>query len=338
MAEFLLKRGANVDARDDYGRTALFQCCALDQRVIKGEKAESLNVIQFLLGHGASIDAEDNQNSTALCAAAAGGMLPVIEKLLQAGALVNGAPKENAPTPLLAACVHSTVSTPDFIAGMTMLLRHGADTNLSRRYCSIWMKSRPSMTALAMIFLCHRSDECVSRAFSLLLYYGADVNLGDEVPLEHAIFSRSLDMVKLLLDSGANTSLLSTQCMEVLQNASGTIYDGVVAAGYGRMQREKKWTLIQQYLHYRSGDSEGRGWNTEGHTNETSENDKADGNKNDTDNLVDLTMADGDSSSFYEESEEGEAQEGQHANESVIEIGKAVEGASPPRLALHEPI
>jgi ankyrin repeat protein len=85
----LLNKGAEVNARDHYGRTALHQA------VTRGQKA---TVVQ-LLRSGADITAKDNNGRTALHLAAGSAGLEVVVALLEEGADINARDNEGQ-TPL----------------------------------------------------------------------------------------------------------------------------------------------------------------------------------------------------------------------------------------------
>jgi ankyrin repeat protein len=77
-----LERGADVDDRDQQGRTLLMHA-------VLGA-ASSLEIVQLLLDHGADVDARDNEQGwTALHFAAQEKRIEVIDALLHAGAEVN---------------------------------------------------------------------------------------------------------------------------------------------------------------------------------------------------------------------------------------------------------
>jgi ankyrin repeat protein len=89
VARALLSRGANVDARDACGETALI----LAARYGRGE------VLRVLLNHGAAVDACNNCGHTPLHEAARTGNVDAVHLLLDAGAAVN-VRSRNGETPL----------------------------------------------------------------------------------------------------------------------------------------------------------------------------------------------------------------------------------------------
>jgi len=77
----LLGRGANIEAKDNHGRTSL---------IIASEKGR-LDVVRKLLDRGANIAATENDGNTALIQASSMGKLDVVRELLGRGADVNAA-------------------------------------------------------------------------------------------------------------------------------------------------------------------------------------------------------------------------------------------------------
>lgn len=78
-AEALLDNGADIDARDNLGRTALMKA-ALSRRGLR-------DTVRLLLGNGADINARSNDGKTALTLAKEKGDFVVIELLEQAEAI-----------------------------------------------------------------------------------------------------------------------------------------------------------------------------------------------------------------------------------------------------------
>ena len=156
VARALLKHGADIEARDDAGSSAL-ELVADDGRV---------ELAQFLLEHGADVNSRDFLGCTPLYWASQAGQLAVAQKFLSHGAVVTAQCKNNQ-TPLHIAKEEEVVR---------LLLEHGADPN------ALDVDNR---TAL------HRVSELGHvGAARVLLEHGADVNARDvknATPLHLAI-------------------------------------------------------------------------------------------------------------------------------------------------------
>jgi len=84
VVELLLAAGADVDAKNNYGWTALHYAAAYGHA----------DVVELLLEAGADIKAKNNSGGTALHYAAAYGHADVVELLVSAGANVNAQDKD----------------------------------------------------------------------------------------------------------------------------------------------------------------------------------------------------------------------------------------------------
>lgn len=105
-ARYLLEKGAEVNARDKEGYSAI-------------HVAHSLEMARLLLSHGADVNAEDNYGLTALHNAVLEGYADIAEVLIESGANVN-AVEDKGFTPLRMAVEYK-------LPEIEMLLRrHGA--------------------------------------------------------------------------------------------------------------------------------------------------------------------------------------------------------------------
>ena len=79
VTELLLQKGAEPDARDAAGNTALMGIC------FKGNR----QIAKMLLDHGANVNAQNNSGGTALIFAATFGQEKIVNLLLEHGANKN---------------------------------------------------------------------------------------------------------------------------------------------------------------------------------------------------------------------------------------------------------
>lgn len=153
----LIQRGADVNARDDAGKTQLHWAAASGYR--------DPRVLRLLLDHGADPKAVDRFGETTVYIAAIIGSEACIETLLAAGA------DPNAHNPLAEGALHNSVPT------IRALLRHGA---------RIDARDGSGETAL-----CEATHGSYEDAVHYLVAHGANPNIRDRygdtllVNLEH---------------------------------------------------------------------------------------------------------------------------------------------------------
>ncbi|CAI6084051.1 unnamed protein product [Clonostachys chloroleuca] len=172
IAGQLIKKGAKIEAKDNYQRTPLALAARWGYR----------NITQLLLEKGANIKARDKNQRTPLAIATAWGYGDIIQLLLEKGADIE-ARDEDQRTPLAIA---------------TLLLENGAD---------IEARDKDQMTPLALAtaygYIGQNTD-----TIQLLLEKGADVKARDKdqmTPLEVATAFGHRDMIQLLLEKGIET-------------------------------------------------------------------------------------------------------------------------------------
>ena len=110
----LIAKGADVNARNSYGWTALSHAA----------RAGNAELVKLLLAHGADVNSRDQTGWTPLMRAAMKGHVEAVRVLLEHGAEVNVQEKGEAWTALHWAAVR------DHPEVVTLLLSHGADYNL----------------------------------------------------------------------------------------------------------------------------------------------------------------------------------------------------------------
>lgn len=178
VMQILLSHGANVNARDQLGKTALWWAAVFAGKVANTE---------FLLSHHADADAVDQNGETLLLSAiSAGRDLRVVQALIAGGAEVNT--RDSRGTPLLLVAV-ARRNLP--VVGA--LLKAGADPKAA---------DKDGRSALAEAIRGGQAE--MTR---LLLKSRADVNAQDalgDTPLVVAVRSGDAAVVQLLLEQGAS--------------------------------------------------------------------------------------------------------------------------------------
>ena len=112
LCEYLFSKGADINAKDESGQTALFIA-------VRSGNAQSA---EFLISQGAEINARDKSGQTALFIAARSGNAQIAEFLISQGAEINARDDKNN-TPLFEAAISNDTET------IRCLLAHGADVN-----------------------------------------------------------------------------------------------------------------------------------------------------------------------------------------------------------------
>jgi cytohesin len=202
----LLKKGADPNAKNEYGLTLLHIAA------IRGH----VDVARLLLQYGVDPNVQDERGRTPLHVAAIRGRVDVVRFLLEHGANPNARDKDGM-TPLhLMSDYYEFLSllgwygdmdevlkygntppprwVPFHVEVAKLLLRHGADPNAKAKY-----GATPLHVAA--------SEGHVDVA-KLLLEHGADPNAQDKhgnTPLHDAAFKGHVGIVKLLLDHGGGS-------------------------------------------------------------------------------------------------------------------------------------
>jgi len=179
VVEFLLSRGANVNAKD---KDVAFM--PLHHAVGGGHK----DVVELLIAKGADVNAKDKYGWTPLDSSVYGGNTDIPELLIEAGANVNSR-YGWGQTPLIWAAQegHRPV--------VQLLIVKGADVNA---------QDDQGLTPLH-----YAAEEGHKDVAELLIAKGADVNAkakNGNTPLHSAVDEGYLDMAKLLVSKGADVS------------------------------------------------------------------------------------------------------------------------------------
>ena len=85
ILEYLIEKGADINAKDIFDKTALMYAASFN----------NLEVIKYLIEKGADINAKDNENKTALMNAASFNNLEVVEYFIEKGLDINAKDNKN---------------------------------------------------------------------------------------------------------------------------------------------------------------------------------------------------------------------------------------------------
>ena len=181
-----IKKGANVNAKDDAGRTVLMQVAYVEN--------SNLEVITALIKAGADVNAKDKGGYTPLMSAASHYNATAITVLIKAGADVNA--KDNGgQTPLMRAAAKNP--SPEVI---TAFIEAGADVNA---------KDNGGQTPLVLAL--HNSEHYNPEVIKLLIKSGADVNVNEKdnvgrTLLMLAVYRYNLELTTILIKAGADVN------------------------------------------------------------------------------------------------------------------------------------
>ncbi len=185
VVEYLLSKGASINEKNGpSGLTALYQACF----------SGSLDIAKVLVNAGADVNLKSTEGLTPLFIAVQKNHKPVVKYLLSKGARIDEKSEEYGRTALYIACVESL----DIVK---MLVDAGADVNLK------------SNMGIAPLFVAVRSKHILIAKY--LLSKGARINekngKNGETALYQACFGGSLDIVKVLIDAGADVTITNAQ-------------------------------------------------------------------------------------------------------------------------------
>ena len=179
VIEYLLKNGANIEARDDRGASPLNRAAAV---------AENSDVLELLINHGAALDTKDSRGLTPLHAAALCNMAPeVVQFLVDHGATLD-ARSVGGKTPLHFAAMNINPKA------LSVLISSGSD---------ITARDKKNRTPLHIA-----ADNTIPDLAKFLLDHGADLETQDSqgrTPLHTSLWSNHNPAVSILfIERGAN--------------------------------------------------------------------------------------------------------------------------------------
>lgn len=205
----LLAKGANVNAKDVDGNTAL------NWAAIKGH----VDIIRILLAKGAEVNAKNNNGDTALMCAVLGGNTETIELLLSKGAEVNSREYDSGMTALMLAAKNGRAEIAQ------VLLAKGAEVNA---------KSNDGRTALM-----YTAQSGHAEIVEVLLAKAADVNAKEVnygyTALMSAAANGYIEIIEVLLSKGADVNAKRndgvTALMSAAQNGHTKIVELMLSKG-----------------------------------------------------------------------------------------------------------
>jgi ankyrin repeat protein len=205
VVRVLLDNGAEPNARDDRGETALIR--------IAQTSRSSIEISRALIEKGTDVNLSNNQGVTALMFSAAAGQSELVQLLLDKGALLDARDNQGRT-----AMVHAVESGQ---AQVTELLAHkGADLALTPFKDEAGLKASLHKSMLVRAVSYGKAEEVKT-----LLRSGVDPNARTgprNVPvlLIASGYSHDVEIVSLLLNSGANVDEADDQGITALMEAA----------------------------------------------------------------------------------------------------------------------
>jgi ankyrin repeat protein len=192
IVKLLVKKGANINAQDDYGLTPLYSALL--------EKHPG--VARFLIKQGANVQAQTKDGNTALHVAVQNNYLGISKILIEKGADPRGSTHSSLYSPLLLAMASEHFELAK------MLIEKGADIN-----------ERNGNGYAPLHFAAEKGH---IEILTLLLDLGANIEAAsrkNRTPLHLAVKKGVLESVKVLIEKGANPNRKDHDDKSILQAA-----------------------------------------------------------------------------------------------------------------------
>ncbi|WIH81251.1 ankyrin repeat domain-containing protein [Brachyspira pilosicoli] len=198
-----LEQGANCNALDSYDRTALMNAS------VSGYN----DIAKLLIEEGTDVNIRDKAGATALMYTARDTNYEMVEFLLKNGADVNIRDTEG-DTALYYSIEHNSCGqkneTENAIKILNLLIKYGADVNT---------KNDKGASLLDVSYGISESFDKNKEMFKILVENGFDLESRiktdrsdyDYTPLMIAVYKKDYDMVKYLLDKGANPNTANNE-------------------------------------------------------------------------------------------------------------------------------
>ncbi len=202
FATLLIENDATIDIQNHKGNTPLH--CACEQ--------ENVDVVKLLWEKGADINSKNNKGDSPLHIACEFGRPQIVEFLISKGALVDAANLVGI-TPLHFACDRG------FLEIVNILIQNKANVNA---------KDDNNNTPLHCACTAKKSHPIIT----LLIKKGADVNAVTKdlgwTPLHWAAMTDNTQACKVLLNEGANPSIITKEGMTALDIAYYSNYKKII--------------------------------------------------------------------------------------------------------------
>ena len=236
VVEYFLKKGVNVDAKDQDGNTAL----------IKASINNQLEIVKYLIKNGADVNIKNNDAITALMVAAYSGHLDVVNLLLKNGADINT--KTNADRSALNFAIgngqieivkslmeYDADLLGDFTAIykdiVVALIKHHSDIACiilkDDRYRRVFFNASFNPTIiiddLDMTLLMYAAKEGFLDFTELLINNNVNVNEANSegvTPLMLASYNCHLEVLNSLIEAGADINARNNDGVSVLEYAA----------------------------------------------------------------------------------------------------------------------
>lgn len=194
--ERLLKAGADVRARNDYGATAMSEAAVL------GDAA----LIERLLKAGANVDSPNDDGQTALMLVARSGNVAAAKLLLRHGANINARENWRQQTALMWAAAQAQPEMVKLLASKGAQLNARSLVNDWERQITVEPRSqaRPGGGFTPLLYAARRGCLACAKA---LVEAGADINMASPegvTPLLMATQNLAFDTAAFLLSKGAD--------------------------------------------------------------------------------------------------------------------------------------
>ncbi|MCA1024647.1 ankyrin repeat domain-containing protein [Cytobacillus kochii] len=172
----LLNIGANINAQDDEGNTA----------VMAATQQNQMEIVQVLIAHGADINIRNKRLDNVLLYAGAEGLLEIVQLAIQAGADTTITNRYGGIA-IIPACERGHIEV------VKELLTH-SDTNVNHINDLHW-------TALLEAIILSDGGKTHQEIVQLLIDHGADITITDKdgvTPLQHARDRGYREMIEIL--------------------------------------------------------------------------------------------------------------------------------------------